>query len=248
MQSGDQVQREVRSALGYLRPHRLDGVDKVRLGGAHDGGYVCVDDFAGIDTALSLGIDHNVSWDADVADRGPRIFQFDHTVDAPCPDDPRMIFARKKIVPHEGVGTESLSSLVRRHDRGGARPNMLLKIDIENDEWSVFDATYAEVLGRFSQIACELHAFEDLHDRSHRERVTRVLEKLHRRFAVVHVHANNYAGATIVAGVFVPNVLEVTFANRSVYALTPGDELFPGELDAPCNPDAPDYVLGTFRY
>ncbi len=89
--------REVRSILRMLRPHRAIGHEKVRIGSSHDGGYICLEDFVGIDTAFSFGIEQNVDWDDDVANRGLTIYQFDHTVEAPRPDDRRMIFEKKMI-------------------------------------------------------------------------------------------------------------------------------------------------------
>jgi len=67
-------------------------------------------------------------------------------------------------------------------------------------------------------------------------------------YAVVHVHANNYAGFSNVANVIVPNVLEITFANRSIYSFSETDEIFPGPLDIPNDPRHPDMHLGTFRF
>ena len=59
------------SKLGrLLRPQQARGVKKVRLGASNDCGYVCLDDFDGLEAALSLGIAAEVSWDAEMADRG----------------------------------------------------------------------------------------------------------------------------------------------------------------------------------
>jgi hypothetical protein len=242
------VNREVKAALRLLRPLAVPRFEKVRLGSSHDGGYICIDDFHGIDTAFSFGIEQNPSWDVAVADRGLTVYQFDHTVDAPLPSDPRMVFAKKRITPDAGDDSESITSLVQRYDKGGHRPNLILKMDIESDEWQVFDATSSSILGRFSQIICEFHSFEDFHDSDWRQRTTRVLRKLVDSHGVVHIHANNFAGSTNIANVFVPNVMEVTFANKDLYTFTTTDEIFPGPLDEPCNPEQPDVHLGSFRF
>jgi len=104
------------------------------------------------------------------------------------------------------------------------------------------------VLGRFTQIACEMHAFETLPDTAWRERTERVFRKLTEQHAVIHVHANNHGGIANVANVMVPHVLEVTFALRSLYPMFGSDEIFPTALDMPCNPDEPDIFLGSFRF
>src|SRR5579863_9199398 len=75
-QSAGQMRRLANSPLAIeriarlgrlLQPHEARGVKKVRLGASNDCGYVCLDDFAGIEGALSLGIAAEVSWDAEMA-------------------------------------------------------------------------------------------------------------------------------------------------------------------------------------
>ena len=238
---------DTRRILSSMTPHALVGHGKVRLGNAADGGYVCVDDLDGIDTALSFGINDDISWDHDVADRGLTVYQFDHTVADPAPDDPRMVFEAKRIDVHSSADSQSLSDLIRRHDKGD-RPNIILKMDIEAWEWNVLDATPEEELARIAWIACELHYFKGLADPRHRALVDRCLGKLNRCFAAVHVHANVWGGLCNLANVVFPDVLEVTFANRACYRLTENRELFPSPLDASCDPETPDFYLGDFRF
>jgi SAM-dependent methyltransferase len=242
------TQDEIINTLRLLRPYAVNRFKKARFGSANDGGYVHLDDFRGVDTAFSFGIEQNASWDVDVAERGVTVYQFDHTVDAPIVDSPRLIFAKKEISTEAGPASESLSSLVKRHDKLNAQPNILLKIDIECNEWAVFDSTPPEILSRFSQIVGEFHYFQAFSDVQWRRLFARVLKKLSDTYAVVHVHANNFGGFSNVANVIVPNVLEITFANRSIYSFSETDEVFPGSLDTPNDPSRPDMHLGTFRF
>lgn len=243
-----ELQQQIRNTLCLLRPMKAKGHAKARFGSANDGGYIHLDDFEGLDTAISLGIDHNITWDVDVAARGLTIHQFDHTVDAPAPDNPNMIFHKTMIAPENGPGRESLESIVKRLDKKQDRPNMILKMDIEGAEWPVLEATSLDAICRFSQIVFELHCFEGIGDLAWRQQFFRGLRKLSKFYAPIHVHANNYAGLSIVANVALPNVIEVTFANRAIYEFEKTDELFPGSLDAPCDTNRPDLYLGNFRY
>lgn len=52
---------QVRAVMRLLQPQRALGADKIRLGNIGDGGYICLDDFAGIDTALSFGINDDIA-------------------------------------------------------------------------------------------------------------------------------------------------------------------------------------------
>lgn len=239
---------QIRNVLRLLRPQAAVGHEKARFGGHGDGGYVHLDDFEGVDTAVSLGIDYNITWDRQIADRGLIVHQFDHTVEDPAPDDPRMIFNKTMISPTPGPGRATLESIVDRFDKRRARPNIFLKMDIENAEWSAIEATPTATLGRFSQITCELHAFGFFDRTEWRQGFFRALRQLYEHYAVVHVHANNFAGWTTIANIPIAHVLEVTFANRAIYQFTDTDELFPGPLDVPCNTHMPDMFLGSFRF
>lgn len=243
-----QVQREIVDILRCLRPHAAVGHRKVRIGGAGDGGYVCVDDFVGLDVALSFGIGNNVTWDEDVADRGVTVYQFDHTVDDPRPMDTRMRFSKVMIKDIPAEGGQTLDGLIRQHDIGRPRPNIFLKIDIENYEWPVLDCVDPSMLSRITQITGEFHAFEFMVYPEWRARCRRAIEKLTSIFAVVHVHANNYASSTMLNNVHFPNVMELTFVNRHLYNLVPSFEIFPTPIDTPCNPHKPDIHLGAFVY
>jgi hypothetical protein len=239
---------ETRRILAKLRPYALTEHKKVRLGNQTDGGYVCVDDFENIDTAFSFGINDDISWDRDAADRGLTIYQFDHTVSDPAPHDQRMIFEPKRIDEHSDDHNQALGDLIRRHDKGRERPNIILKMDIEGSEWSVLGATSSQELSRLAWIVCELHYFQGLAQLSYRERIDRALGKLHEHFAVVHVHANVWGGISNIANLVIPNVIEVLLVNRSHYHVKETDELFPTPLDKSCDLTQPDFYLGGFRF
>ena len=242
------IHDEIKNPLRLIRPHAAKDRRKGRFGSRNDGGYVLLEDFQEVDRAFSFGIEQNASWDLDVAQRGLTVYQFDHTVDPPISGDARLIFAKKRICSEAGPESENLSSLIERHDKQNANPNILMKLDIEGDEWAVFDATPLELLRRFSQIVGEFHYFQGFFDPDWRQLFARVLTKLSEAYAVVHVHANNYGGFSNVANVVVPNVLEITFANRVIYSFSETDEVFPGPLDSPNDPTQPDMYLGSFRF
>jgi hypothetical protein len=240
--------QDTRRILRRLNPHDLLDYNKVRLGRADDGGYVCIDDFAGIDTAFSFGINDEISWDRDAADRGLTIYQFDHTVGDPAPDDARMRFEAKKIDRVSGADSAALIDLIQTHDKGRTRPNIVLKMDIEGSEWTVLEATPPEYLSRIAWIACELHYFQGLVEPVMRKRIDDGLAAIAESFAAVHVHSNVWGGYSNIANVVVPNVLEVTFANRALYRMRPSSASFPTKLDQSCDLHQPDFYLGAFEF
>jgi hypothetical protein len=242
-----EIQRRSLELLRLLKPSQAAGFQKRRFGSPNDGGYVMIDDFADVNAAMSFGIEQNASWDVSIADRGVPVYQFDHTIDAPPVLRGDLIFERKRIAAQGAPGCETINDLAERHGRPRSA-SLILKIDIEHDEWPVFDATTESALSAFSQIVGEFHGFGSMIDSSWSDRARRVFEKLTGQFGVVHVHANNHCGLNSVANIPVPEVLEITFANRRRYKLANTDEIFPGPLDAPNYPYLPDIHLGKFVY
>ena len=230
-----------------LRPHRASGVRKVRLGGSHDGGYVCLDDFNEMAGALSLGVGRDSTWDAAIADRGLIVYQYDHTITAPPTVHANFRFNRRKIAADADGESESIESILA-NNRLSRSHSVIMKIDIEHDEWPAFAATPADALDKFAQVICEFHGFERVTDDQWFGRAFNVLKKLNDRFSVVHVHANNYGPILAIGNLLFPSVLEVTYANKAKYVFEDTDETFPGALDAPNLAAAPDYELGRFVF
>jgi len=125
---------------------------------------------------------------------------------------------------------------------------LLLKIDIEGDEWAVFRAVSELTLSRFKQIVCEFHNLEKLGELEFGEIAREVFGKLASTHFVYHVHGNNCANFVNVGNVIVPQSLEVSFALRSAYGVAKGAELFPTPLDYSNQPGRADLYLGHFCF
>src|SRR5512143_211540 len=73
----------IRELLHELRP--IDaGVELVRLGPGGDGGYLVPDDLDGIRNVFSPGVSTESGFEAELADRGLRVFLADASVDGPA--------------------------------------------------------------------------------------------------------------------------------------------------------------------
>ena len=238
----------VRAILRLIEPCDATGFRKVRVGGEGDGGYVMLDDFAGVAAAYSLGIDSDASWDAAVAARGIDVFQYDHTVDGPPEANPRFRFRRCGIAGKDRAPFRSLPSLMEENGHLAGGGDLLLKCDIEAAEWEALAALTPEHLGLFRQIVVEFHGLRDLHVPEFAAIAGPVLAALTAGHRVVHVHGNNCAGYAITAGLPVPTVLELTFARRDGKRFTRPRRPFPTGLDRPNDPAAADYALGFFRF
>jgi hypothetical protein len=227
-----------------LPPWSAEGISKVRVGCEADGGYVLLDDFSRITSALSFGVGQEMTWDLELAGKGITIHQFDHTIDAPPARHDLITFHRRRIAPAQDDVSESLASALGLAGNGLS----IVKMDIEGDEWDVLDAADSACLKTVAQFVCELHGFERIDEADWYAKALRVLRKIQETFAVVHVHANNYGLLRARGNIAFPDILEVTFANRNCYTLRPSEEIFPTGLDGANRPDLPDIFLGAFRF
>ncbi len=243
------IQPGVLSLLRMLRPMAVRGAEKVRIGRKQDGGYVMIDDFAGVDAAYSIGIGAEVSWDLEIAGKGIVVFQYDHTIEG-LPES-HANFRWRKLglgaaeIPSENITT--LSKILKENGHAGTR-ELIMKIDIEDAEWDVFGTVEAEVLQQFRQIVAEFHNFAHLGAPPRHERIRKAFAALTANHCPVHVHANNHGPYLIIAGVPVPETLEVTFVRKDGSTFDESSETFPTRWDAPNNPNRADYWLGAFRF
>jgi len=226
----------------FARPKGVVGHRKVRIGGPNDGGYVMVDDFAGLEQAISVGIGTDVSWDLDIAARGMQVFQFDHTVNGPPAAHPRFRFRQVRL----GVRSRPPAMLSLGDFLSECVGPVVGKIDIEGDEWPVFAEIDTPTLKRFRQLVIEFHFMALLTADVFFSRAFKAMKNINKTHQTVHVHGNNYSTMVEVGEFVLPDVVEITFASRSHYRFF--DELtpYPTQLDAPNNPRAPDMPIGVF--
>jgi len=79
-----------------------------------------------------FGIARDCSWGQDTAKRGVAVCQFAPSIDNPTvTDDPRPIFAEKRISGWSGSDRESFASLVAQNDKRNSDPNIQAKMYIE---------------------------------------------------------------------------------------------------------------------
>ena len=212
---GTTDQRQVRAALGLLTPKKARSFAKARIGGKCDGGYVMLDDLepsGGI--AYSLGVGPDVTWDMDMASRGWTVHQYDHTVAMPPSHHENFTFHKIGIAGNDTTANlRRLDTLMKENGSIGRTDN-ILKIDIEGHEWASLDVMNVGFFGHFKQIVAELHWLDHLHSERFINLYTRVIGNICITHQCIHVHANNYADFTIVSGIPLSPVIEITLVRK----------------------------------
>jgi hypothetical protein len=228
----------------YLCPMDVNGKEFIRVGRKGDGGYVMVDDIGRLGSALSFGVGTEISFDLELAERGVRVLLYDHTIDGIPAQHPNIRFRRLGLGSSTGSddAKRQLSSILAE-ERIGDLGDVILKIDIEGDEWEVLKDIPGEVLEQFSQILLELHGMADYSNPDNHINRMYVLKKLSQTHQAVHLHANNWRPYKVIGGAPVPEVLEVTFASRKHYTFSPCKRTFPTSLDYPNNANRAEILL-----
>ena len=208
-----------------------------------------VDEFKAVEAAYSLGICDDVSWDIDIALRGVPLFQYDPTIECLPAEHDLFNWHPIWIGGHSdpAENRDTLENIVKNNGHEQSR-DLLLKCDIEESEWPLLQQTPNRVLQQFRQMVFEIHTLAFLADSHHGNNVRRALLNLTASHHVVHVHANNFAGWNVVGGVPIPSVLELTLMRKDAGDFVVSNEIFPTDMDMPCNPDAADLFLGNFVY
>lgn len=215
----------------------------IRVGNENAGGYVMLDNFKGIEKAYSFGIDSNVSWDRDIVVKGIGCYMFDHTIEG-LPEEHPMFHWTKIGVAGTDMPERNLLSLetILRNHGDIANKNMILKLDVEGDEWDCINSTPSELLDNFDQIVLEIHGiFDDTN-----VGIVNALEKLRQTHQPVWVHPNNYTWMETMDGVTLTLCMEMLYLNRHNYAFGEGKVVFPWEIDSPCARGLPEVKLGEF--
>lgn len=218
----------------------------IRAGNANDGGYVMLDNFGLSKVAYSFGIFDDVTWDKYMVEHGFDVYMYDHTIEG-LPEENDKFHWKKiglsGIYKEEYPELRTLPMLLEDNGHSGQK-HMILKMDIEGAEWSCFSNLQEKYLEQFDQLLLELH---DMNNPYKYELITRVLDKLNQSHQLVHVHGNNNDVYTMVNGLVMPNVIEVTYLKRDLCDFEEMDSCFPDELDRANNESWPDIFLGKWK-
>jgi hypothetical protein len=190
-------------------------VPLIRIGGEGDGGYLLPDDFDGIRHCFSPGIDVTAGFEDEIARRyGIRSFMADASVTRAPLDNPLFEFDARFLGAHSDAIFTTLGDWVE-DKLGGARDNdMLLQMDIEGGEFDVLIESDSALLRRFRIMVIEFHDMERIFERHGLPLIRALFAKLHRDFAIVHMHANNCTGIARCHGIGIPPVFEITYLRR----------------------------------
>ena len=186
----EEIARRRAELAEELTPVTLGNCDWIRVGSANDGGYaMCGNLLDDIKTAYSYGIGGNDDWGCQVSvTHKVPVHQYDcfHPASAPCAGgefhtNVECVGPKKTIV--EGRALDTLASQIERNGDTGKK--MVLKMDIEGDEWQTILAAPDSLFDSIVEMPMELHGTDE-------PGVLEGIRKLKQHFYLVSVHFNNW--------------------------------------------------------
>ena len=196
----------------YLYPKEVIGKKKVLYGDYSDGGYVLLDDLTNIKIAYSFGISNIISFDKALADKGIDFYMYDHTTKALPFENPKFHFKKIGLAggQKKDYNLKRLNELLIENKHTQEK-NMILKIDIENNEWDVLNEISDDILNQFKYIAMEFHIWNINKDYSLYLNCLKHLTKFHQIF---HIHCCNCKDLLIIGDNPICDTIEVSYIKK----------------------------------
>jgi hypothetical protein len=235
----------IRDLASRLVPHDL-GVPLRRLGASGDGGYLIPDDLDGVQHCFSPGVADTADFEDDLYDLGIPSSLADYSVDGPPTSLRGCDFIKKFVGAAANDWTIAMDEWVRSTCPNAGRTSLILQMDIEAAEYETLLATSSETLSRFRIIVLELHALGRLTDPLFFRFVEATMNKLLEQFEVAHLHVNNAKSLLPIAGIEMPQLLEITLLHKDRVKLRRPVTQLPHPLDKTNVKSRPNYMLPDY--
>jgi hypothetical protein len=209
LQKSKVMQSRVEEFRSLIYPIIVKKEKLKRYGSVGDGGYVLP--INAVDKSkflISGGIENNNDFEVNLARLGITGIQIDNSIDKPPILHKNLSFVRATLGNSHEVDIDGLIA------RFGTRANGILKLDIEGAEYSVLNSL--KDLDKFNAITVEFHNLYKISEDNFWNIFKSILVKLRKYHGVVFIAPNNCCGYTILGGFPIPNVMEITFAKKSL--------------------------------
>jgi len=237
-----------KSIRSYLKVMDVIETDQkyIRVGEQYvDGGYAMLDNFQnGI--AYSFGICDDVSWDADMANLGLKVYMYDHTIKKLPYTHKNFHFHKIGILgdPKDSCSNMKTMNEIININGHSEQNNLILKMDVEGWEWEFLYHASEATLNQFSQMVFEFH---DLNNPALANKIIPALEKLNNTHQLVYIHANNLHPAHYLGDTMLPPVLEATYIRKKDFNFTETNRFFPQKIDIQNTKRWQEVILGKWN-
>lgn len=210
-QTSKKMAHRVGQFKNLIRPIILKQNKMKRYGSKGDGGYVVSKKAIEKSSFLiSGGIESNNEFEIELAKLGILGVQIDNSIDLPPKFHENLEFIKATLGDLSEVDINNLTKKFPKNKSG------ILKLDIEGSEYSVLESIHD--FNRFNAIIIELHELFLITDDIFWESFKKILIRLKNTHNVIYISPNNCCGYSIIGGVPVPNIMEITWVKKSLLA------------------------------
>jgi hypothetical protein len=231
--------KSLKNLLNNIKVYDCD-FEKIRIGNNYDGGYIGYKEICEkTKNVVSIGVEDNVSFDLDFVSKFPQanVHLYDHTVDRLPTSHNNFTFYKVGVGPQKSDELDTLETFTRELDE-----NTLLKMDIEWNEWEIFNSLEDRVLKKFSQMFIEFHLvhidlennyilsqenltpyfrrfYSDIYDQINNNLFAlyaNAFAKISKYFYLFHIHANNSLPKSEINNIKFPPLLELSFVRKDL--------------------------------
>ncbi len=204
--------KKILEIINLLRPEDL-GYKYQRIGGKTDGSYVVPEIIKEMNYCFSAGYGGDCSFEKELEKYYIKSFLADYSFDAPK-ELKNFEYTKKFIKSFSDQKSIDINSWIEKKTLDDQK-KMILQIDIEGSEYEVIHAISEKNLKRFDILIIEMHNLFMLNNQIFHKYFLSCIEKIRTFFDVFYLQPNNCCGTSNFNGVVFPNVLEITFLNKS---------------------------------
>jgi hypothetical protein len=222
---------------------------KKRYGGKYDGSYVFLEELLNQSQFVySYGINSGmdaIKFDLEMAENNKIIYMYDASIEAPSYNHKNFRFNK------EFVTKDNLFKHLEKNNHLN-ETSMVLKMDIDGNEYELFNNNIEIISRHFNQISLELHALieeipqgwivDDLNlsIMKNKDIKKSFFNNVKKYYNIIHIHANNHAPRYV----DFPASLEILLLRKDYEVQGIDDKRYPIEnLDYPNYLGREDYVL-----
>jgi hypothetical protein len=201
--------KSLHELISILSPNKFKGELK-RFGDKGDGSYIVPGHLVTPRTYLiSGGISNNNDFEIELAKKGVTGIQIDNSISKAPKEHKNLVFKTATLGERDGICEISLENLI---SNAPSNKNLIVKLDIEGAEIAALQNLSKKSLKRINCLVIELHNLSSL---IQNDRILQALIKLRNSgLRSVYLQANNGILDYVIAGILIPDNVEVTFVRK----------------------------------
>lgn len=208
-----------------ISPKKVIGKKRIIIGDKRDGCYILLNDFKYINIAYSFGISNKIQFDKELADRGIDVYMYDHTINYLPYNHPKFHWRKIGICGKKEKDSQlkSLDVLLKENGHSSEK-NMILKMDVEYNEWNSLKDLSDNLLKQFKYIIIEFHFWKP---RKESKIYYEVLQKLEKNHQVFYFRCHKRTKISSFGNNRICRNLEVSYVIKEGNQFTSDDSIYP---------------------